>query len=230
MTKRSSNPTDAVLVAIDMSQHRQEVLIERPEGGPRRRMTVMATKADYDRLATDLSDIGRPIIVGFEATGNYHRTLAHRLLSAGFELRLISSVALARTREALHNGWDKNDSKDAQVILHMLRIGATQRYVDPLAAGINDLQEMSKTHEAISKAKTQTWHRILTHYLPLYFPEIERFAGNILINRPLVVSPIGVKLCRPSEAVLDLLPSGQLAAFAKEDGEQVVDASGQRVA
>jgi len=38
----------------------------------------------------------------------------------------------------------------------MLRVGATQRYVDPLAAGINDLQEMSKTHEAISKAKTQT--------------------------------------------------------------------------
>lgn len=60
----------------------------------------------------------------------------------------------------------------------MLRIGATQRYVDPLAAGINDLQEMSKTHEAISKAKTQTWHRILTHYLPLYFPESERFGGN----------------------------------------------------
>lgn len=178
MTKLHSTSRDAVLVAIDMSKHRQEVLLERPEGGRRRRMTVMATKADYDRLADDLAAIGRPVIVGFEATGNYHRTLAHRLLSAGFELRLISSVALARTREALHNGWDKNDSKDAQVILHMLRIGATQRYVDPLAAGINDLQEMSKTHEAISKAKTQTWHRILTHYLPLYFPEIERFAGN----------------------------------------------------
>ena len=55
-------------------------------------------------------------------------------------------------------------------------------------------------------------------------------AHPILINRPLVVSPLGVKLCRPSEAVLDLLPGGQLAAFAKEDGEQVVDASGQRVA
>lgn len=52
----------------------------------------------------------------------------------------------------------------------------------------------------------------------------------ILINRPLVVSPLGVKLCRPSEAVLDLLPTSQLGAFAKEDGEQVVDASGQRVA
>ena len=52
----------------------------------------------------------------------------------------------------------------------------------------------------------------------------------ILINRPLVVSPLGVKLCRPSEAVLDLLPGDQLGAFAKEDGQQVVDASGQRVA
>ena len=178
MTKHFSTPAGAVLVAIDVSKHRQEVLIERPEGGRRRRLTVMATKQDYDHLAEQLAAIERPILVGFEATGNYHRTLAHRLLVAGFELRLISSVALARTREALHNGWDKNDPKDAQVILQMLRIGATQHYVDPLAAGINDLQELSKTHEAISKAKTQTWHRILTHYLPLYFPEIGRFAGN----------------------------------------------------
>jgi arsenate reductase len=51
-----------------------------------------------------------------------------------------------------------------------------------------------------------------------------------LINRPLVVSPLGVKLCRPSEAVLDLLPEPQQGAFAKEDGEQVVDALGQRIA
>lgn len=51
----------------------------------------------------------------------------------------------------------------------------------------------------------------------------------ILINRPLVVSPLGVKLCRPSEEVLDLLPAAQRGAFAKEDGEQVVDAAGNRV-
>lgn len=51
----------------------------------------------------------------------------------------------------------------------------------------------------------------------------------ILINRPLVVSPLGVRLCRPSETVLDILPARQLGAFAKEDGEQVVDANGNRV-
>ena len=55
-------------------------------------------------------------------------------------------------------------------------------------------------------------------------------AHPVLINRPLVVSPLGVKLCRPSEAVLDLLPARQQGAFSKEDGERVVDASGERVA
>jgi arsenate reductase (glutaredoxin) len=54
-------------------------------------------------------------------------------------------------------------------------------------------------------------------------------AHPILINRPLVVSPLGVKLCRPSEVVLDLLPNPQQGAFAKEDGERVVDGLGQRV-
>jgi arsenate reductase (glutaredoxin) len=54
-------------------------------------------------------------------------------------------------------------------------------------------------------------------------------AHPILINRPLVVTPLGVKLCRPSEAVLDLLPEPQKGAFAKEDGERVIDEHGQRV-
>lgn len=54
-------------------------------------------------------------------------------------------------------------------------------------------------------------------------------AHPILINRPLVVSPLGVRLCRPSEAVLDLLPHAQQGAFAKEDGERVIDEDGQRV-
>jgi arsenate reductase len=51
----------------------------------------------------------------------------------------------------------------------------------------------------------------------------------ILINRPIVVSPLGVKLCRPSETVLDILPDRQRGAFAKEDGEHVIDGAGNRV-
>ena len=54
-------------------------------------------------------------------------------------------------------------------------------------------------------------------------------AHSVLLNRPIVVSPLGVKLCRPSEAVLDLLPTEGLKSFAKEDGEVVIDAEGRRV-
>ena len=55
-------------------------------------------------------------------------------------------------------------------------------------------------------------------------------AHPILINRPIVVTPLGTKLCRPSEVVLDILPGRQQGAFSKEDGEQVIDAGGNRVA
>jgi arsenate reductase (glutaredoxin) len=53
--------------------------------------------------------------------------------------------------------------------------------------------------------------------------------ASILINRPIVVSERGVKLCHPSEVVLDLLPSPQKGAFTKEDGERVIDEKGERV-
>lgn len=54
-------------------------------------------------------------------------------------------------------------------------------------------------------------------------------AHPILINRPIVVTPLGTRLCRPSEVVLDILPDPQQGAFAKEDGEQVVDGQGKRL-
>lgn len=54
-------------------------------------------------------------------------------------------------------------------------------------------------------------------------------AHPILINRPIVVTPLGTRLCRPSEVVLDILPDPQQGEFAKEDGEQVVDGQGKRL-
>ena len=54
-------------------------------------------------------------------------------------------------------------------------------------------------------------------------------AHPVLINRPLVVTPLGARLCRPSERVLDILPRAQQGAFTKEDGEAVVNAKGERV-
>ena len=55
-------------------------------------------------------------------------------------------------------------------------------------------------------------------------------AHPILINRPIVETPLGTRLCRPSEAVLDILPNPDIGPFTKEDGEVVIDAGGRRVA
>lgn len=82
--------------------------------------------------------------IGFEASSNDHRALAHHLGQTGFELKLVSSVGLARTREALHNRWDKNDPKDAQVILHMLEIGGVQFFHDPLLNGTADIRSCQR--------------------------------------------------------------------------------------
>ena len=54
-------------------------------------------------------------------------------------------------------------------------------------------------------------------------------AHPVLLNRPIVVSPLGVRLCRPSEAVLDLLPTDDQKPFVKEDGEVIIDEAGRRV-
>ena len=101
MTTHQLTPNDGVLVAIDIAKVRNEVLIEVP-GRRRRRLTVLNQRSDHDRLVGILTEIGQPVVCGFEATGNYHRPLAWRLLEAGFDVRLISSVAQARTREALN--------------------------------------------------------------------------------------------------------------------------------
>ncbi len=120
-----------LLVAIDISKHRHEVLIGVPGKKRRRRLTITNTLDDFRRLAAILMDYGLSVRIGFEATGNYHRPLAHHLGQAGFDLKLVSSVGLARTREALHNSWDKNDPKDAQV-------GVCQRSCPLVSCGVSD--------------------------------------------------------------------------------------------
>lgn len=174
MTARQEVTPAATRVAIDIAKRTHAVLIETPDG-KQRRFRMASTREDHQRLVDLLRACPAPVHVAMEATGDYHRTLAYRLLHEGFEVCLVSSIAGARYREAVFNSWDKNDPKDASVILALLKQGITQRFVDPLIAGHHGLQELSKTHYQISLARTRLQHSLLTHYLPLYFPEIEHY-------------------------------------------------------
>jgi transposase len=174
MTQCSSNKGNIILVAIDVAKKRNDVLIQFVDGS-RKRLKMANRMADYRAFSTYLTGLGGRCVIGFEATGNYHRPLAYYLTTQGFQLKLISSLAMARTREALFNSWDKNDPKDAQVILHMLQTGMTQIYRDPLIDSVSDLQEISMTYYQVSLRKVRVQHTIMTHFLPLYFPEAQKY-------------------------------------------------------
>jgi len=174
MTQSHGNTGEKVLVAIDIAKQRNAVLVQLPDEN-RKKFIVANKLSDYQEFSAYLKSLKLPCMIGLEATGNYHRPLAYYLHQIGFELKLISSVAAARTREAMYNSWDKNDPKDAQVILHMLKTGLTQTYHDPLLNRINDIQELSKTYYQVSLRKTRIQHSIMTHFLPLYFPEVQKY-------------------------------------------------------
>lgn len=161
-------------IAIDVARYWNIVLIE-TASGQRHRFKMSNTAQDFERLITFIRNLGGQARAALEPTGDYHRALAYRLAQAGVEVVSISSVAQSRYREAMFNSWDKNDPKDAGVILEMLKQGRTQQYVDPMLAGHHDLQELSKTYYQISRARTRVQHSIVNHHIPLYFPEMHKY-------------------------------------------------------
>jgi transposase len=142
MTGGNDTPQRLTPVAIDIAKHYHDVLIEPPTPKRRSRLRLANNRGEFEHLAGYLRGLESSVLIGFEATGNYHRPLAYFLHRQGFALRLIATLALARTREAMHNSWDKNDPKDAQVILHLLKTGLAQTWHDPMVNGINDVQEL----------------------------------------------------------------------------------------
>ncbi|NJO31966.1 MAG: arsenate reductase (glutaredoxin) [Rhodospirillales bacterium] len=93
------------------------------------------------------------------------------------------------------------------------------------------IARMGIPHRALLREKGTPYHELGLDNPALTDDQIvdAMMEHPILINRPIVVTPLGAKLCRPSEVVLDILPAAQKDVFAKEDGELVVDAQGRRV-
>jgi transposase len=174
MTAELKSKPAATLVVIDIAKQWNVAVALTPDGR-RRQFRVANSFEDHDRFVAFLRSQPAPCQVAMEPTGTYHRPLAYRLAQEGFEVRLVSSLAAARCRDAFFNSWDKNDPKDAGVILRLMEHGQTLVYYDPVLAGTHDLQELSKTYMQVSLARTRLHHSMMTHYVPLYWPEFERF-------------------------------------------------------
>jgi transposase len=162
------------LVAIDIAKDWNVALVQ-DASGQRHRFKFANRAADHNRFVQFLRALTGLVRIGLEPTGDYHRPIAYRLLTEGFQVVSISSLALARFREARFGNWDKNDPKDAQVMLAMMAQGFVQVYYDPLFSGSHNWQELSNTYFQITLARTRLQHSLLSHHLPLYFPEFTRY-------------------------------------------------------
>lgn len=174
MADAMDTTTKPHLLAIDVARRSNAVFVELATG-EQRRFKMTNSAQDFDRLVQFLKATTGSWRAALEPTGDYHRPIAHRLLEAGVDVVIVSSIAQARYREAKFNSWDKNDPKDASVILDMLKHGMVMRYIDPMVAGHHDLQELSKTYYQVTRARTKVLHAIANHHLPLYFPEMQRY-------------------------------------------------------
>ena len=108
MTDFAKITTYSSLLAIDIAKDFNVVMLETIDGN-KKRFRMENSAKDHDRLIELIHQLPQPCRIGFEATGNYHRTLAYRLVTEGFQVNLISSLASARYREVIYNSWDKND-------------------------------------------------------------------------------------------------------------------------
>jgi arsenate reductase len=118
----------------------------------------------------------------------------------------------------------RNSGEEPEVILYLETPPTREKLVELIAAmGISTralLRKKGTPYEELGLDDPKWTENQLIDFM---------LAHPILINRPIVVTLLGTRLCRPSEEVLDILPSSQRGAFTKEDGEVVIDANGNRV-
>lgn len=138
MTDQLNHKTYRSLVTIVIAKDFNVVMVELIDGKTHRFRKANSGK-DHDRLIEVMRELPQPCRIGFEITGNYHRPLAFRLLTEGFDVSLISSLARARYREVIFNSRDKYDPKDAGILVELLKQGIVKIYVDPLKSGFHDI-------------------------------------------------------------------------------------------
>lgn len=174
MTEQKNDTNNFVLVALDIAKKSHDAVVQLPNG--KRFYTKVAnTHEGYQQLLSRTGAEPYRVKVGFEPTADYHRNIAYWLAEAGCSCFLISSLASCRAREMLFQTWDKNDRKDARVILYLMEQGIMEPFHDPLRSGVMDIQEISNTYYQVSLARTRAMNSLFNHYISLYFPEIERF-------------------------------------------------------
>ncbi|WP_421105378.1 glutaredoxin-dependent arsenate reductase [Serratia marcescens] len=138
------------------------------------------------------------------------------------DIKIYHNPACGTSRNTL--ALIRNSGAEPEVILYLETPPSRERLIALLA-------DMNMTPRALLRKNVEPYAELLLDDCAWSDDQLIDFMVQqpILINRPIVVTPLGTRLCRPSEAVLEILPDPQRGAFSKEDGEPVIDAQGRRI-
>lgn len=138
------------------------------------------------------------------------------------DIKIYHNPACGTSRNTL--ALIRNSGVEPEVILYLETPPSRERLIALLA-------DMNMTPRALLRKNVEPYAELRLDEAGWSDDQLIDFMVQqpILINRPIVVTPLGTRLCRPSEAVLENLPDPQRGAFSKEDGEPVIDAQGRRI-
>ncbi|HIF6624611.1 TPA: glutaredoxin-dependent arsenate reductase [Serratia marcescens] len=138
------------------------------------------------------------------------------------DIKIYHNPACGTSRNTL--ALIRNSGVEPEVILYLETPPSRERLIALLA-------EMGMTPRALLRKNVEPYAELKLDEAGWRDDQLIDFMLQqpILINRPIVVTPLGTRLCRPSELVLEILPDPQRGAFSKEDGEPVIDAQGHRI-
>ncbi|MFL4450018.1 glutaredoxin-dependent arsenate reductase [Serratia marcescens] len=138
------------------------------------------------------------------------------------DIKIYHNPACGTSRNTL--ALIRNSGAEPEVILYLETPPSRERLIALLA-------DMNMTPRALLRKNVEPYAELRLDEAGWSDDQLIDFMVQqpILINRPIVVTPLGTRLCRPSEAVLEILPDPQRGAFSKEDGEPVIDVQGRRI-
>ena len=145
----------------------------------------------YQRLAEQVNTLLsqnelEQVVFGLEPTGNYHKPLAHWLISSGHEVVYVAGKAVKDNRQLLDSRWDKNDTKDSANVADLMSQGKCQFYEYPEAKLVS-LRNLLSLRKRLKKEEHRLRMQIRNNLLAKYFPEMDRYWGSCLEENMAIV-------------------------------------------
>ncbi|MDH3976664.1 MAG: IS110 family transposase [Deltaproteobacteria bacterium] len=169
-----------LIIGIDIGKDKHHAFMGTATGKSLLRKVIFENNIEgYEKLLMHANAIKTQnglaeIVFGIEPTGNYHKPLGKHLIECGFNLVLVSGVAVKRNRELLDGRWDKHDTKDAANISDLISQGKCLFYESP-SLEIEKVRNLLSLRRRLKREEHSLKMRIRNNILAMYFPELDKF-------------------------------------------------------